>query len=232
MTVKSFVFSTRNTAITKTSFLSLLATRHGPCGHNADGRPVQPSHPYTLHPSGGCSFSRRLFAAFRLSGSPAYREAIDISCRTAYRSLPSVWYSIRFSISVNSIRIPPDSIHQKKSQHYTVAKKWQQKKPDSKNIVYYQAVTAGIRNAARSRFIFRLTLICLFLQPCDLLCLFQGLTFKQRKPANADVYGIFQTPRVGLEPTTPRLTAACSTNGCGRTPKNSIILINLYFIIY
>ena len=85
------------------------------------------------------------------------------------------------------------------------------KKPDSKNIVYYQAVTAGIRNAARSRFIFRLTLTCLFLQPCDLLCLFQGLTFKQRKPANADVYGLFQTPRVGLEPTTPRLTAVCST---------------------
>ena len=85
------------------------------------------------------------------------------------------------------------------------------KKPDSKSIVYYQAVTAGIRNAARSRFIFRLTLTCLFLQPCDLLCLFQGLTFKQRKPANADVYGLFQTPRVGLEPTTPRLTAVCST---------------------
>jgi len=39
--------------------------------------------------------------------------------------LPSVWYSIRFSISVNSIRIPPDPIHQKKPQHYTVAKKWQ-----------------------------------------------------------------------------------------------------------
>lgn len=36
------------------------------------------------------------------------------------------------------------------------------KKPDSKSIVYYQAVTAGIRNAARSRFIFRLTLTCLF----------------------------------------------------------------------
>ncbi len=85
------------------------------------------------------------------------------------------------------------------------------KKPDNKSIDYYQAVTAGIRNAARSRFIFRLTLTCLFLQPCDLLCLFQGLTFKQRKTANTDVYGLSQTPRVGLEPTTPRLTAACST---------------------
>jgi hypothetical protein len=83
----------------------------GPAAHIADNR----------------SFSRRLFAAFRLAGSPAYREAIDISCRTAYRSLPSVWYSIRFSISVNSIRIPPDPIHQKKPQRYTVAKKWQQK---------------------------------------------------------------------------------------------------------
>ena len=29
--------------------------------------------------------------------------------------------------------------------------------------------------------------------------------------ANADVYKVFQTPRVGLEPTTPRLTAVCST---------------------
>ena len=85
------------------------------------------------------------------------------------------------------------------------------KKPDNKSIDYYQAITAGIRNAARSRFIFRLTLTCLFLQPCDLLCLFQGLTFKQRKTANTDVYGLSQTPRVGLEPTTPRLTAACST---------------------
>ena len=91
------------------------------------------------------------------------------------------------------------------------------KKPDSKSIVYYQAVTAKIRNAARSRFIFRLTLTCLFLQPCDLLYLFQGLTFKQRKPANADVYGLFQTPRVGLEPTTPRLTAVCSTIELSRT---------------
>ena len=53
------------------------------------------------------------------------------------------------------------------------------KKPDSKSIVYYQAVTAGIRNAARSRFIFGSALTCLSLQPCGLLCLFQGLTFKQ-----------------------------------------------------
>ena len=29
--------------------------------------------------------------------------------------------------------------------------------------------------------------------------------------ANLDVYGLCLTPRVGLEPTTPRLTAACST---------------------
>ena len=28
------------------------------------------------------------------------------------------------------------------------------------------------------------------------------------------------TPRVGLEPTTTRLTAVRSTNGCVRTPKN------------
>ena len=29
--------------------------------------------------------------------------------------------------------------------------------------------------------------------------------------ANADVYKVFLAPRVGLEPTTPRLTAVCST---------------------
>ncbi len=63
---------------------------------------------------------------------------------------------------------------QKKSQHYTMAKKWQQKKPDSKSVVYYQAVTAGIRNATRSRFVFRLTLTCPHLHPCDLLRLFPG----------------------------------------------------------
>ena len=32
-----------------------------------------------------------------------------------------------------------------------------------------------------------------------------------KNPANADVYRTFQAPRVGLEPTTPRLTAVCST---------------------
>ena len=82
------------------------------------------------------------------------------------------------------------------------------KKPDSKSIVYYQAVTAGIRNAARSQFIFRLTLTCLFLQPCDLLCLFQGLTFKQRKTANADVYGFF----LGVIPLTPYSPSWARTN--------------------
>ena len=35
--------------------------------------------------------------------------------------------------------------------------------------------------------------------------------------ANADVYKVFQAPRVGLEPTTPRLTAACSTIELSRT---------------
>ena len=61
------------------------------------------------------------------------------------------------------------------------------KKPDSKSIVYYQADTTGTRNVAQSRLIFQLTLTCLLLQPCDLLFLFQGLTFIQRKPANTDV---------------------------------------------
>ena len=81
-----------------------------------------------------------------------------------------------------------------------------------------------MRNATRSRFIFRLTLTCLLLQPRNLLCLFQGLTFNQRKTANAEVYGLFQTPRVGLEPTTPRLTAACSTIELSR---NLFILFTL-----
>ena len=33
-----------------------------------------------------------------------------------------------------------------------------------------------------------------------------------KKPANTNVYRLFQTPRVGLEPTTTRLTAARSTD--------------------
>ena len=41
--------------------------------------------------------------------------------------------------------------------------------------------------------------------------------FGYTKPANIAVYGFFQTPRVGLEPTTPRLTAACSTIELSRT---------------
>ncbi len=40
----------------------------------------------------------------------------------------------------------------------------------------------------------------------------QGLTFTQRKkPQTPMSAGFFQTPRVGLEPTTTRLTAECST---------------------
>ena len=48
-------------------------------------------------------------------------------------------------------------------------------------------------------------------QNYHLLCFFQGQIIKQRKPANTDVYGLRSTPRVGLEPTTTRLTAECST---------------------
>ena len=39
----------------------------------------------------------------------------------------------------------------------------------------------------------------------------------QKNPVNTGVYRIPQTPRVGLEPTTPRLTAACSTIELSRT---------------
>ena len=35
--------------------------------------------------------------------------------------------------------------------------------------------------------------------------------FLRKKPINTDVYRLFQAPRVGLEPTTTRLTAECST---------------------
>ena len=49
-----------------------------------------------------------------------------------------------------------------------------------------------------------------------------------KKPANADVYGLFPAPRVGLEPTTTRLTAECSTielsrNLWGLCPQNRIL---------
>lgn len=47
--------------------------------------------------------------------------------------------------------------------------------------------------------------------------------------ANPNVHGFFQTSRARRESTTTRLTAVCSTNGCARTPKNPILLINLYF---
>ena len=40
---------------------------------------------------------------------------------------------------------------------------------------------------------------------------------KNKNLANTDVYKVFPTPRVGLEPTTPRLTAACSTIELSRT---------------
>ena len=37
------------------------------------------------------------------------------------------------------------------------------------------------------------------------------------------------TPRVGFEPTTPRLTAAYSTNGCARTPKKYEFLCPFFY---
>ena len=40
---------------------------------------------------------------------------------------------------------------------------------------------------------------------------FYNIFLNNKKPTNVDVYGLLPTPRVGLEPTTPRLTAACST---------------------
>ena len=44
-----------------------------------------------------------------------------------------------------------------------------------------------------------------------------------KKSANADVYGFYITPRVGLEPTTTRLTAECSTIELSRINKGIII---------
>ena len=40
---------------------------------------------------------------------------------------------------------------------------------------------------------------------------FSDLSSERQKPVNTDVYGLLLAPRVGLEPTTTRLTAECST---------------------
>lgn len=55
MIVKSFVFSTRNTAISKPPFSGYPVTRRGPCGHNGDAR-LRPSHGFSvwLRPAPGC----------------------------------------------------------------------------------------------------------------------------------------------------------------------------------
>ena len=66
---------------------------------------------------------------------------------------------------------------------------------------------------------FRLPLTCLLLQPCALSYPFPKCLRQLKKPVNTDVYGSLQfaapaahfAPRVGLEPTTTRLTAVCST---------------------
>ena len=50
-----------------------------------------------------------------------------------------------------------------------------------------------------------------------------------KKPVNTSVYGLFPTPRVGLEPTTTRLTAEYSTNGCTRTPKKYEFLCPFFY---
>ena len=44
---------------------------------------------------------------------------------------------------------------------------------------------------------------------------------KNKNLANADVYKVFQTPRVGLEPTTTRLTAECSTIELSRNTNST-----------
>ena len=70
---------------------------------------------------------------------------------------------------------------------------------------------------------FRLTFLCLLLQAFALSLFFfhRGQEISPcKKPANADVYGLFPTPRVGLEPTTTRLTAECSTIELSRNNQN------------
>ena len=56
--------------------------------------------------------------------------------------------------------------------------------------------------------------------------------------ANADVYKVFLAPRVGLEPTTPRLTAVCSTIELSRIillpgfyPQNCILIITYFLLL-
>ena len=52
-----------------------------------------------------------------------------------------------------------------------------------------------------------------------------------RKPANTDVYGLSFAPRVGLEPTTTRLTAECSTIELSRISQFLVeILLSFSFL--
>ena len=58
--------------------------------------------------------------------------------------------------------------------------------------------------------IFRLSLTCSFLQASELFGLFKGA--KNKKNPQTYCLRVFVAPPVGLEPTTTRLTAECSTD--------------------
>lgn len=98
------------------------------------------------------------------------------------------------------------------------------KKPDSKGILLSDSYIRNMKCSAIPVH-FSINTDILLLQPCDPLCLFRGLTFMEKSPQTlmftdflATALTASLTPRVGLEPTTTRLTAECSTNGCARTP--------------
>ena len=91
------------------------------------------------------------------------------------------------------------------------------KKPDSKGILLSDSYIRNMKCSAIPVH-FSINTDILLLQPCDPLCLFRGLTFMEKSPQTlmftdflATALTASLTPRVGLEPTTTRLTAECST---------------------
>ncbi len=63
------------------------------------------------------------------------------------------------------------------------------------------------------------TLMPDFLTLLSFFYLFRISLLYMKQPANTDIYGLFLPPRVGLEPTTLRLTAECSTCVADATEK-------------
>ena len=68
----------------------------------------------------------------------------------------------------------------------------------------------------------------ILMQPCAPFCPVPKHFMPTKKPVNTDVYGFSLPPRVGLEPTTTRLTAECSTIELSRIICYRYVLPNFH----